>query len=316
MYDRVGLDQSPPTADSRRIKRYVNRWQRRVLTAHGMTGLRRVIVPNASVINQQTYGIVLNKILWVTETSTERRLRLKTLGWYREQYPDPANMTGTPDWYVPMGMSRVHTRPANASELFVKSTSASDTNTASVEVIRSTGYRRSLSVTMTGTTAVSLGAAITDVIDVVNFYLSAAAVGTVTLHEDSGTGTELSRIPIGAIAGRFLRYALAPTPSKVITYNFDGVADVRDLTDDNEESLIPFDFRDILVDGAVHDEWVMRGRVRDAEQILNGGRPTKPPESTIEGRIRLLRASIFEFPEDEGEADAKTFDETITLPIT
>jgi hypothetical protein len=229
----------------------------------------------------------------------------KTLGWYRAHVPDPSRWTGTPDFYVPMGFTRIHTRPSAACELFVKSTSASDTGTAYVEVVRSDGYTRSLSAVMTGVTAVSLGAAITDVIDVQDFYISVAAVGTVTLHSVSGAGTELSRIPIGQLAGRFLRYALVPTPSQVITYIIDGEAPIVDMTIDSDEPFPNPDFHDILEDGAVHDEWLNRGRFQEAQRL----------GQQIESRIDELRGNILEWDESTNGRDFRTWDQTIHEPV-
>lgn len=157
---------------------------------------------------------------------------------------------------------------------------------------------------MTGLTAVSLGAAITDAIDVQDFYVSAAAVGTITLHEDSGAGTELSRIPIGQKAGRFLRYALAPTPASAITYTLDGEAPIVDLANDTDEPFPSPDFHDLLVDGAVHDEWQARGRAREADRLA----------LDIDMRIRELRMSILDWPDSDGD-DARTFDQSINLPV-
>jgi len=302
--DRLGYAQAPAAAVTRRWKRYVNDWHRRVVSAHGMASLRRVIITQASIANQATYGLVLNEIKFFTEASTDLKLRQQTLAWYRERYPDPANFTGTPQNWVPLGHSRIHTRPTAAAELFMKSTAAGDVGTAFVEVIRSTGYRRSLSVTMTGVTAVSLGAAITDVVDIVDFYISVAAVGTVTLHMTSGAGTELSRIPIGATVGRFLRYALVPTPSAAITYTVDGIADLTDLANDTDEPLIGPDFHDILVNGALYNEYMQLGRLKEAQTT----------RADLELRIRQLRASLLEWSEGD-ESTARTFDESISLPI-
>jgi hypothetical protein len=305
VYDRLGHPQSPQTEVSRRIKSYINDWNRRVLSAKGMEPLRRVGITKASVASQPTYGVALQAIKWMTETSTQRRIMEKTLGWYRAHVPDPSRWTGTPDFYVPMGFTRIHTRPSAACELFVKSTSASDTGTAYVEVVRSDGYTRSLSAVMTGVTAVSLGAAITDVIDVQDFYISVAAVGTVTLHSVSGAGTELSRIPIGQLAGRFLRYALVPTPSQVITYIIDGEAPIVDMTIDSDEPFPNPDFHDILEDGAVHDEWLNRGRFQEAQRL----------GQQIESRIDELRGNILEWDESTNGRDFRTWDQTIHEPV-
>jgi hypothetical protein len=303
-YDRTGHGQTPPAEVSRRFKRFVNRWNRKILTTTGMEPLRRTILTQASVADQAVYGIALQSIRYMTEADTERRLREQTLGWYRENFPDPANVSGTPLYYVPMGFGRIHTRPTAASELFVKSTAAGDTQIAYVDVIRTDGYRRLLQVALTGVTAVSLGVAITDVIDVVDFYLATAAAGTVTLTMTSGLGTELSRIPIGATFSRFYRYALVPTPSSAITYTIDGMAALSDLVNDTDEPFPNPDFHDLLVDGAVHDEWKSRGRSQDASEL----------RIEIENRLKELRGAILEWPDADGDR-RRSFEETIHLPV-
>ena len=304
VYRRTGHLSSPDAAVVTRVESFLNRWNRKILSAKGMDSLRRSVVTQASVADQQQYGIALQSVRFFTESTSDRRLFERTLSWYRTHYPDPTNLTGTPRFYVPMGFARIHTRPANASELFVKSTSASDTNTASVSVVRSGGYKRLLSVSMTGVTAVSLGTAITDVIDIDDFYVSVAAVGTITLHEDSGAGTELSRIPIGALYQRFYRYALAPTPSAAITYTIDGIAPIADLSNDTDEPFPNPDFHDILVDGAVSDEWASRGRAAEAKELRRD----------VDARIRELRGTLLEWP-DPYRLPSRSFEDTIHLPV-
>lgn len=315
IYEQLGHSLTPPTVVSRRIKRFVNSWHRRVVSAQGMASLRRVIVSQASVANQPTYGLVLNAIRYITETTTQRRLVKKTIGWYRERYPDPTRWTGTPDWWVPMGQSRIHTRPSAACELFIVSTQGADAGTVKIEAIRSTGYRVSLSKVLTGTTPVSLDTTITDVVDLVDVYLSAAQTGTVTVTQGSG-GTELSRIPIGQTFPRFLRYALVPTPSQAITYTIDGEADLVDLVNDTDEPLIPIDFHDILVLGALAQEYSQLGKRQEAAFLLTGGNPAQPTPQSVEGRIKRLRASIHEWDEGDTRYPGRTFDESIHLPIT
>jgi hypothetical protein len=108
---------------------------------------------------------------------------------------------------------------------------------------------------MTGVTAVSFDTTITTVIDVSKFYLSAAAVGTVTLHEDSGAGTELARIGIGQTEQRYYQIRLWPTPSAVNSYLVDETREITDFAQDTDEPLLPIDFHDLLVLGAVMDEY-------------------------------------------------------------
>lgn len=303
VYDRTGAGQSPQSDVVRRIKRYVNRWNRKILSAPGMEPLRRVILTKASIADQQTYGIALGKIRYMTEAATQRRIHEKTIGWYRDRFPAPAQWTGTPLDFVPMGIARIHTRPSAACELFVVSTETLDTGTVRVQAIRSNGYPVTLSKALTGLVPVSMSATITDVIDIVDVRLSAAQTGSVTVTQGSG-GTELSKMVIGQTTPRFLRYALAPTPSAAITYTIDGIADIIEMSNDTDEPFENADFHDIIVDGAVHDEWKMRGRSTDARDL----------RVEIEERIRQLRGSILEWPEGDQSAE-RTFDQSIHLPI-
>ena len=303
VYRRAGHPSSPQTEVSTRIGAFVNRWNRKILSAPGMEPLRRVILTKASVASAQTYGIALQRIRYMTEASTDRRLREKTIGWYREHYPDPASMTGTPEYYIPMGITRIHTRPSAACELFIDSTEAADVGTVRVQAIRSNGYPVTLSKALTGTTAVSMSTTITDVIDILDVRLSAAQTGDVIVTQGSG-GTELSKVVIGQTQPRFLRYALAPTPSEAITYQIDGIADLVDMSNDTDEPFENADFHDVLVDGAVHDEWKSRGRSQDAQDL----------RAEIEIRLAQLRMSILEWPEGDDMA-GRTFDQSIHLPV-
>ncbi len=305
IYDRTSQQQASTVdaAVSRRIKRFVNRWNRKILSSPGMDPLRRVILTQASVVSQATYGIVAQAIRYMTDASTFRKLGQKDLGWYRTNYPDPTQFSGTPLDYVPLGFARIHTRPSAACELFIVSTDAGDVGTAKVDVVRTNGYKRLLSVAMTGIVPVSLGAAIADVIDVEDFYLSVAAIGTVTLTQGSG-GTELSRIPIGATYQRFYRYALAPTPSAVVTRTIDAIAELTDLVNDTDEPFPNADFHDLLVDGGVYEEWNTHGKIQDARVL----------RADMELRIRRLRASILEWSYNDYPR-TPTFDESIHLPV-
>lgn len=307
VFDRTGQAQAASAQPEvlRRVKRYVNRWNRKILSAPLMEPLRRVIITKASVANQQTYGVVLQSILEITESTTQRHLHKQTLGWYRDRFPAPAQFTGTPTEWIPMGQTRIHTRPTAACELFLVSTQAADTGVVKVEAIRTNGYRASLSKALTGTTPVSMGSTFTDVIDVEDVRVASAQTGDVTLTQGSG-GAELSKIVIGQTMPRYVRYALAPTPAQAITYTLDGIADIVDLANDYDEPFPNPDFHDLLVDGAVYEEWYTRGRRAEAKDL----------RLEIELRLRRLRDSLLEWPEPREQRDAgRSFDETIRLPL-
>lgn len=311
VYDRIGALQAGTGAGfvdanvARRVKRFINRWNRKILSMQGMDPLRRVTLFQSSVANQPGYGIAIQTIRHMTEQTTTRPIWPKTIGWYRARFPAPLTFTGTPNWYVPLGLARIQTLPSVPCQLFAVSTAAGDTTqTVNVEAVRTNGYRATLSVVLTGLTPVTLSAAFTDIIDIQDFYLSAVAVGTVTLTQGSG-GPELSRIPIGQTYQRFYRYALAPTPSEIIPYTIDGIADIGDLVNDTDEPFPNGDFHDLLVDGAVYEEWMTRGRGSDARTL----------RAEIELRIRRLRCTILEWNTGDDDTRARTFDETIQLPI-
>lgn len=258
VYEEAGYQTSPASAVVTRIKRFVNEGVRAVLSEPGLARLADSDSPAtfASVASQARYVLPesVNRILRVSERTNDYALDIMSMDWYRKVEPDPTT-TGTPTHVVPIGRVAVATQPADASEIFVKSTSASDTSQiAYIEGIITGGYLRTASVTLTGTTAVTLSAAITSFIEITDFYLSAAAVGTVTLLEDSGSGTELARITIGATRPRYYALYLWPTPAAAVTYYVDYRRELVDLVNNTDEPPMPTDAHPALVAYAVMRE--------------------------------------------------------------
>lgn len=255
------LNKNATTLDSAtntRVGDFLNEAHRELLSETGMAKLRDDVLTFATVASQQTYAIPeqgIAKIHRIWEPTTARKLRKRSLAWLREVDANPP--TGIPDFWIPLSYTQVAVQPSNASEVFVKSTSGSDTTqTCYVEGVITGGYRRTASVTLTGTTGVSLNTAITNFIEIDKFYLSATAVGTVTLLEDSGSGTELSRIAIGDTYAKYLSFLLYQTPSTAVTHSMDVTRGIADMSQDTDEPLIPEDFHDLLLDMAVLKELV------------------------------------------------------------
>jgi hypothetical protein len=244
-------DSSPPTAFVSLSNDLFNEAHRTILRKPGMASLRYALVTFPSVASTQQYclptqGVARINRIW--ETTNDIKLQYRTMDWLRTQDPDP--ITGTPCYWIPTGFSEVHTQPSDASSVFVDSTAAGDTGTAYVEGITTGGYYQSKSVTMTGTTAVNISTAVTDWVQITKFYLSTAAVGTVTLHEDASGGTELSKIAIGDVRAQFLRFLLYPTPAAAVTYSCDITRAIPDMSNTTDEPLLPEDFHNLLVDMA------------------------------------------------------------------
>lgn len=256
LYRRLGKNTTADTVTQTRLRAFLNQRQRRILSDVGM-GLLRQDPPLtfASVASQQRYGLPqgIAKIHRIFETTNDRTLHRLSLTELREYDPDPP--TGTPDYWVPVGYGAVAQQPSNASAIYGDSTSASDTQNLTIEGILSTGERRTVTQALTGTTGVQIGSLSTWVA-ITRVYLATAALGTVTLTEDSEGGTELARITIGRTAPRYPIILLYPTPSAAITYTVDADVQIADMSVAGDESYLPEDFHYLLVFGAMLDEWI------------------------------------------------------------
>jgi pectate lyase-like protein len=284
VYRRTGFASSPPTDVVTRLKAFVNETQQEILGEPGMECLLNDSVTFASVADQQTYGlpVEITKIKTLREATNRIVLLPMSLGEYRQRYPDPSAVTGTPTRWVDLGFDAVNVEPSDASTLYVVSSSGADTNTAYIEGYLSSGAPFSVSVVMTGATAVAFSPA--TVTNVTKFYLSAAAAGTVTLREDSGSGTVLSTIYASQTLARYRRIALAPTPSAAITYTVEGERLVTDMVNDTDEPVLPAQFHRLLSAGA---------RAKEKEKTSRG-QDWQIAQSEYDKGLRKLKFWVYE----------------------
>ena len=251
VYRKTAYADSPATEVVTRVKSFLNETYRRVLGLPGMEYLRQTSTTFASVAATAEYSLPrdIQRIISVRDAVNSLTLVGKPWSWYTANVPDPTDLSGIPEVWCPIGQVAVSAQPSDASKVYVDSTAAGDTGSCYVEGLRTGGYPFASTVTMNGVTAVQVGA-FTDIISITKFYLSAAAVGTVTLNEDAEAGTELARIQIGKTQGRYFRVALWPTPASALTYTVDYQRSVPDMIIDNDEPLLPEDFHWLLSSGA------------------------------------------------------------------
>ena len=257
-YRRLGFGTTVDSATSVRITAFINETQQEILSEPGMESLLFDSHTFSSAASTPEYSMTsaIGRIRRIYDTTNLLTLQPQSQEWYRTAYPSPTALTGIAYSWVDLGFVAYRTALSNASELFVDSTSASDTNTAYVEGIRSSlGPTTLANTTMTGTTGKSISTTITDWTEVTKFYLSAAAVGTVTLLEDAEGGTELARIGIGQTMARYRRIALAVCPSSVINYTVEFERDVTDLVNGTDEPVMPPRFHRLLATGARMKEY-------------------------------------------------------------
>jgi hypothetical protein len=262
-YEEALYATSPPTAVTTRLTRFLNEGIRIVLSQPGMSRLADSDSPLtvSSVASQARYVVpeAVAQIRGMTERTNDHPLTAMSLTEYRRIEPDPAANSGTPEQYVPIGKVAVAVQPSNASAIFIKSTSASDVGTAYIEGLITGGYRRTASVVMTGVTAVQIDSTLSTFIEIEDVYLSANAVGTITVHEDSGSGTELARITIGQKRPRYYGFYLWPTPSGAIDYLVDYRRELLDLVQVTDEPPLPLDYHHMLMAYAVAREYEVKG---------------------------------------------------------
>ncbi len=255
VYRRTNKPTSPDTETATRIKAFVNDRHRWLLSKPGINQFRDATGTFDSVADTARVALpqALTRINALFQTDPNNwRLMEKSLDWLRTV--NPQQNSGTPQVYVPKGYEYVAAQPADASQIWVKSSSASDTGTAYIQGTRTGGILGSSSVTMTGATAAQLGA-FSDWETIDKFYVSTAAVGSITLHEDSGSGDELAQISIGRYRPYYFVVLLWPTPADAQSYSFDYEREILDLVQDTDEPYLPTDFHDLLSIGARMDEY-------------------------------------------------------------
>jgi hypothetical protein len=260
-YRRLNYGTSPASEVVTRIKQFIVETQDEILSIPGMQSLLYGSITVASMANQARIGLPpsVSRVLAVRETTNDQTLRARSLGWYRSVDPDPDSNTGTPDYYVPLGLQATARVPASTGTgLWAASTSAADTvPKVMVEGIRVGGYVNTpADKTLNGVTRVAIGTTpLTDYVDVTQFALTAACAGDVTLYDAAAAGNALATIGIGATTSRYAVVALYPTPSAAITYTIDCEHEPFALSANTDEPLLPPRFHRLLALGARKKEY-------------------------------------------------------------
>lgn len=182
-YARLGYSSTPDSGVTARLTRFANETQRELCSDPILQQWLIGTQTFDTVADQTHYGLppIVARVLKIFSSDHRYTLREMSLSDYREIQPDPTASTGIPTHFVQFGGSDASIQLASPSTLYALSTSASDTNTAYLEGVRTGGYAFADSVTMTGLTAAPF--AYSDIEEVTKFYLSAPAVGTVTLQD-------------------------------------------------------------------------------------------------------------------------------------
>lgn len=256
LYRRLGYDTSPAATVTTRLRAFINETHRDILALPGMERLRDATLTISSTADQEhlALGTTVARVKSIVDTANDWPLFSRGLRDIR--HINPNQTTGDPVAYAVLGNMGVAVQPTDASQVYVDSTSASDTGSAYIEGTRANLFQESETITMTGTTGVA--SAYSDWTSIEKFYLSASAVGTVTLHEDSEGGTTLSTILLGDSRARYFWILLDPVPSTARSYRIDYVRAIGDLANAADEPYLPQDFHSLLAIGARAKEYERR----------------------------------------------------------
>lgn len=264
---KVNFNTAPSNEVRDRAESFLNETLQEVISEPGIAQWITRHEPNltfASVANQWAYGVISSgRIESVRDRTTNFTLDEMSIEEWRLICSDPTLQTGTPSHWISYGTVAVAVQPSDASRIFAVSTSASDVQKLYVEGLRTGGYPQRVSVTLTGVTAIDINTATTDWVEITKVYLASAAIGTVTIVEDSGSGTVLATIPIGEKQTAYQGLILYPTPAGAITYYVDSERDLPTMVHQSDVPPIPARFhRSVLLNGALMKEYEKRDEAR------------------------------------------------------
>lgn len=253
VYSRTNKNLTADAVTKARIDRFLNQRMRRILTDVGIGELREAVFTFASVAGQQMYALpqAIAKVHRIWDPATRRRLLLVPLETIRDIVQTASSI---PMGWAPYGYAEVAVQPSDASAIYAKSTSAGDVQTLYLDVMLSTGERRTISQVLTGVSALQVGTLSTITV-IERIYVNTVAIGTITILEDSGVGTELARITIGKTAPRYQAILLDCPAAAAVTYSVDASWQIEDMAQAGDVPPIPEDFHWLIACGARMDEY-------------------------------------------------------------
>jgi hypothetical protein len=276
LYRRLNFSDTPDGAVTTRLTMFVNQRYRTLLTTPALRRLREGVGSATSVAGQPEYGMHggMGRILAVRDRTDDRRLAPMAFDTYRSTHPDTTQQS-TPTHYVPIGLRAVWRRPAGSAIWIVSGNALDTTQIATLHLgynspglaTLTAGLVQTVTATLNGTTRVAVAAG-NLIDDVFTWSLSAVSNGQVSLYDAATGGHELGSISSGFRSARFYVFALVPTPSAARVYDIDYEHALVDLSNTWDEPLIPDDFQDLLVLGALADEFMHRDDNRYSAAVM------------------------------------------------
>lgn len=273
LYARLDFESAPPAAVTTRLTSFVNATQREVLRRKGMGPLHQRVLPFVTVADDP-FAVLpqgMTKVVLVMDRSNNRRIWPKSMAWIQNRDPGQ-ELTGPPDVFTVLDYaSAVRADPLTTGEsLSAVSTSNTDTSqTLYVQGITDAGLVQSGTIALNGVVPSTLPG-VNNWVVITRWWMGGgvgASAGTVTLS--TASGIELGSIAPLQFTPRYTRLQLNPTPASVQTLYAYGLVSVPDIVQASDETLIPDDFIDVLVMGALEKEYLKREKVSMAGTFGN-----------------------------------------------
>lgn len=262
VYRRLRYPADPAAPVKTRIRAILNETHRELASLPGLERLRddTFAITALSTIPRTGLPPSVARINGITDRTNNFKLRQVPLIDLRLRNPSQTDTSSYPELYAVIGNQAVQRQPTAATGLWVASDSASDTTQlAYVESILTGGYPHDATAngtTLNGVTRVAIGAR-TDHLQVTRFYLDTAAVGFVSLYDAAAAGNELARLPIGQLWSRYISVEWWPIPTADVTEYADITHRIYDLVRPGDEPLLPPDFHETVVAGALMREYML-----------------------------------------------------------
>lgn len=261
LYRLLHYTTAPPAATTSRLTGFLNDTQRELLTTPGIARLRDNVMPATAKANTARTALppTVSRINAITDRLNNQKLRQVPISELRLIDPSESFIGGFPVRYAVVGQVQVQIQPTHATGLWASSTSTADTSqTAYVESVTTGGYPYQDSKALSGQNRVQIGTAAsrTDHIEVNKFYTSATIAGYVSLWNASAGGDELARIEPGNTFARYLAVEWHPIQTADVTEWVDYTRTIFDLVNGFDEPLLPDDFHQVLVIGALAKEYL------------------------------------------------------------
>jgi hypothetical protein len=104
---KLGYSDNPSVEVVNRLESFLNEIHRRLLGLPGLSYLRQTQTTLTTVANTATYTLptTVARILGLRDAANDVTLQGRSWEWYQANVPDPTADTGTPEVWVPTGLS-------------------------------------------------------------------------------------------------------------------------------------------------------------------------------------------------------------------